>query len=195
MKQRNGKTYWRSLGELQETEEFKDFLHREFPTAASEFPEGVSRRRWMELMGASLALGGLAGCRWQQEKIVPLAVRPENRVPGETEKFATTIEIAGMPRHLLMTCVDGRPIKVEGNPDHPDSNGATDAFAQASILGLYDPDRSDTIRETQPRQTFTRTWDEFDTAMEAKLSKLAKKRGAGWRSCSNHQSRVPGKPC
>ncbi len=179
MKQSNGKTYWRSLSELQETEEFRDFLHREFPTAASEFPEGVSRRRWMELMGASLALGGLAGCRWQKEKIVPLAVRPENRVPGATEKFATSIEVAGMPRHLLMTCVDGRPIKVEGNPDHPDSKGATDTFAQASILDLYDPDRSDTIRESQPRQTFTRTWDEFDAAMDARLTQLAKKRGDG----------------
>lgn len=177
MKQRNGKTYWRSLGELQETDEFKDFLHREFPTAASEFPEGVSRRRWMELMGASLALGGLAGCRWEAEKIAPLVVRPENRIPGESEKFATSIEVGGMPRHLLVTCIDGRPIKVEGNPEHPDSHGATDAFSQASILGLYDPDRSDTIREKQPRQTFTRSWNEFDTALDAKLKSLAKNRG------------------
>ena len=159
--------------------EFKEFLHREFPTAASEFPEGVSRRRWMELMGASLALGGLTGCRWEAEKIAPLAVRPENRIPGESEKFATSIEIAGMPRHLLVTCIDGRPIKVEGNPDHADSSGATDTFSQASILGLYDPDRSDTIREKQPRQTFTRSWDEFDAALEAKLTSLAKKRGDG----------------
>ena len=179
MKQRNEKTYWRSLGELQETQEFKEFLHREFPTAASEFPEGVSRRRWMKLMGASLALGGLTGCRWEAEKIAPLAVRPENRIPGESEKFATSIEIGGMPRHLLVTCIDGRPIKVEGNSDHPDSNGATDTFSQASILGLYDPDRSDTIREKHPRQSFTRSWDEFDAAMDAKLTTLAKKRGAG----------------
>jgi len=179
MKQRNGKTYWRSLGELQETEEFKNFLQREFPTAASEFPEGVSRRRWMELMGASLALGGLTGCRWEVEKIAPLAIRPENRIPGESEKFATSIEVGGMPRHLLVTCIDGRPIKVEGNPDHPDSKGATDTYSQATILGLYDPDRSDTIRETQKRQTFVRSWEEFDSAMDAKLSSLAKRRGDG----------------
>ncbi|HCK40685.1 MAG TPA: hypothetical protein DHW22_03530, partial [Planctomycetaceae bacterium] len=79
MKTTTGKTYWRSLDELQQTAEFRDFLHREFPVAASEFPEGLTRRRWMQLMGASLALGGLTGCRWEEEKIAPFAMRPENR--------------------------------------------------------------------------------------------------------------------
>ena len=78
MKTTTGKTYWRSLDELQQTAEFRDFLHREFPVAASEFPEGLTRRRWMQLMGASLALGGLTGCRWEEEKIAPFAMRPEN---------------------------------------------------------------------------------------------------------------------
>ena len=179
MKQNNGKTYWRSLGELQETPEFQEFLHREFPVAASEFPEGMSRRRWMELMGASLGLGGLAGCRWEAQKIAPFAIRPENRIPGKPEQFATSVELGGMPRHLLMTCYDGRPIKVEGNPDHPDSKGATDAFAQACILGLYDPDRSDTARELQGRDSFLRTWDEFDKYVEKRLQSLANVGGKG----------------
>ncbi|MEM8680261.1 MAG: TAT-variant-translocated molybdopterin oxidoreductase [Planctomycetota bacterium] len=174
-----GARYWRSLGELQDTPEFREFLHREFPVAASEFPKGLPRRRWMQLMGASLAFGGLAGCRWQPEKIAPFAVRPENRVPGQAEKFATSIDVAGMPRHLLVTSYDGRPVKVEGNPDHPDSQGATDTFAQASILELYDPDRSDTLRERQPRQTFTRSWDEFDAFWNDRLTQLAAVKGLG----------------
>ncbi len=154
--------YWRSLAELEQTPEFQEFLHREFPVAASEFPTGISRRRWLQLMGASLALGGLSGCRWPTEKITPLAVRPENRVPGEPQFFATSVELAGAPQHLLVTSIDGRPIKVEGNPDHPGSRGATNRFAQASLLGLYDPDRSETPFERQDGQRFSRTWDEFE---------------------------------
>ena len=173
--------YWRSLEELQDTPEFREFLHREFPVAASEFPEGVSRRRWMQLMGASLALGGLAGCRWEEEKIAPFAVRPENRVPGEAEYFATTIEIGGVPQHLLVTCYDGRPIKIEGNPEHPACRGASDSLAQASILNLYDPDRSDSLRQTEGRQSFTRSWQEFEAFVDTHFSALRAKGGEGFR--------------
>ncbi len=176
-----GKNYWRSLDELQDTPEFREFLHREFPEAASEFPEGLSRRRWMQLMGASLALGGLAGCRWEQEKIAPFAVRPENRVPGEAEFFATSIEIAGMPRHLLVTCYDGRPIKIEGNPDHPASQGVSDALSQATILDLYDPDRSAAARQIDGRQSFSRSWQEFEEFAAEHFAALAKQAGQGLR--------------
>ncbi len=172
-----GKAYWRSLGELQDTPEFREFVHREFPVAASEFPEGVSRRRWMQLMGASLALGGLSGCRWQVEEIAPFAMRPENRIPGKPEYYATSIEIGGMPRHLLATCFDGRPVKIEGNPEHPACKGGTDVFAQASILGLYDPDRSDSLRERVGRQDFRRTWPEFERFCERHFA--AKQAGGG----------------
>jgi molybdopterin-containing oxidoreductase family iron-sulfur binding subunit len=106
-------TYWRSLDQLENSPEFQDFLHREFPIAASEYPEGVSRRRWMQLMGASFALASVAGCRWQTEKIVPMAERPEGYIPGEAEYFATNINWADAPRHLLVTKYDGRPIKLE----------------------------------------------------------------------------------
>ena len=152
---------WRSLGELEGSPEFQEFLHREFPTAASEFPEGVSRRRWLQLMGASFALATVSGCRWETEQIAPFAERPDGRIPGEAQKFATSIELAGGVRHLLVTCYDGRPIKVEGNPEHPQSRGATDIYAQASILDLYDPDRSSEIRQRVERQTFVRDWDNF----------------------------------
>src|SRR5690554_5322054 len=88
--------YWRSLAELHGDESFtSDFVHREFPVAASEFPDGISRRRWMQLMSASLAMAGVAGCRYPEELIAPFVVRPAGRMPGETYFSATNVEIAG----------------------------------------------------------------------------------------------------
>ncbi|MCA9020220.1 MAG: TAT-variant-translocated molybdopterin oxidoreductase, partial [Planctomycetaceae bacterium] len=113
------KKYWRSLGELHSTPEFEEVLHREFPVAASEYPEGVSRRRWMQIMGASVALAGATGCHWEDEKISPSVSRPEGLIPGVPQKFATFMELGGQAESLLVTCYDGRPIKVEGNPDSP----------------------------------------------------------------------------
>lgn len=148
--------YFRSLDELQKTPEFDQFLAREFPQAASEFPEGVSRRRWLQMMGASLALGGLTGCRYNREEIAAFVMRPEGRIPGIPEHFATNFEWAGRVVHALVANVDGRPLKVDGNPDHPAyarlqskeaasnkklASAGTDVFTQASILSLYDPDR------------------------------------------------------
>ncbi|MCA9013913.1 MAG: TAT-variant-translocated molybdopterin oxidoreductase, partial [Planctomycetaceae bacterium] len=104
------KKYWRSLGELHSTPEFEEILHREFPVAASEYPEGVSRRRWMQLMGASVALAGVSGCRWEDEKISPSVSRPEGLIPGKPQKYATLMELGGMAESLLVTCFDGRPI-------------------------------------------------------------------------------------
>ena len=86
--------YWRSLSELQDREDFQQYIDREFPVAASEFPEGVSRRRWMQLMGASLAVAGATGCRYPEETIAPFVIRPEGRVPGESYSRATNFELA-----------------------------------------------------------------------------------------------------
>ena len=148
--------YFRSLDELQQTPEFEQFLTREFPQAASEFPEGVSRRRWIQLMGASLALGGIAGCRYNREEIASFVMRPEGRVPGVPEFFATNFEWAGSVVNALVTNFDGRPIKIDGNAEHPAyansqpkdfaenpklAAAGTDATTQAAILSLYDPDR------------------------------------------------------
>ena len=134
--------YWRSISELHGSEEFQsNFLHREFPVAASEFPEGVSRRRWMKLMGASLAMAGVAGCRYPEEVIAPFVIRPEGRLPGEFYERATNFELAGSVHHLLVRCFDGRPQHIESNRDHPNRSG-TNTYVQASILALYDPDRS-----------------------------------------------------
>ncbi len=135
--------YWRSLNELQKDDDFvRGYLHREFPVAASEYPDGVSRRRWMQLMAASLSLAGAAGCRYPTEIIAPFVIRPEGRIPGETYGRSTNYELAGRVHNLIVTNVDGRPIKIEGNAGFPGGRGGTDAYVQASILGLYDPDRS-----------------------------------------------------
>ena len=140
-----GKHYWRSLGELSDTPEFREWLEREFPAGTAEL-NGVewSRRSFLKLMGASMALAGfgLNGCRRPEAHLVPFTKSAEWTIPGKFLYYATA-----MPRRtgaipLIATTVDGRPIKLEGNPLHPASGGATDTFAQASILDLYDPSRS-----------------------------------------------------
>ncbi len=171
--------YWRSLEELENSAEFQEFVHREFPVAASEYPAGVSRRRWMQLMGASFALASVGGCRWKTEEIRPLVHRPEGYIPGASQKYATTIELAGAPRHLLVTCYDGRPIKVEGNPEHPGSLGATDGFSQATTLSLYDPDRSSTVRQRLASSSSAKNWEDLNTYVEELRTKLRGKQGAG----------------
>ena len=159
--------YWRSLEELRHTPKFEEFLHREFPQSASEFPEGVSRRRWMQLMGASLALVGATGCRWQDEEFVPFAKRGPEYIPGEPLFFATMHELRGFARGLLVRQFDGRPIKIEGNPQHPQSHGATDAFAQASVLSLYDPDRIGGPRDFVDGHWHERGWEEAEAAIRS----------------------------
>ncbi len=138
-----GSRYWRSLNQLHGTPEFEQYLQREFPAAASEYPTGVSRRRWLQMMSASMVLGGVAGCRYSEEIIAPFAVRPEGRVPGEPYFFATNFEWADRVYHALVQGVDGRPTKIEGHTEHPTSRGGTDVYVQASTLSLYDPDRAD----------------------------------------------------
>jgi molybdopterin-containing oxidoreductase family iron-sulfur binding subunit len=141
-----GQEYWRSLEELAGTEEFQTLLHREFPENASDWMDSVSRRGFLQLMGASLALAGLSACTSPpDERIVPYVRAPEEIVPGKPLYFATAMPFGGFAMGLLAESHEGRPTKVEGNPKHPASLGATDVFAQASILSLYDPDRSQAI--------------------------------------------------
>jgi molybdopterin-containing oxidoreductase family iron-sulfur binding subunit len=153
-----GRQYWRSLEALSETADFKEFLHREFPQNASEWLDPVGRRGFLKLMGASLALAGVSACtRQPDEAIVPYVRQPEELVPGKPLFFATAMPFAGSGAGLLVESHEGRPTKIEGNPDHPSSRGATDLFAQAAILGLYDPDRSQTIThlgEIRPFDSF-----------------------------------------
>ena len=151
----NGKRYWRSLDELADTPEFKDWLHREFPQGAGEFEDGVSRRHFVKIMSASFALAGLgimgAGCRRPEEKLEPFGQQPENYTFGEPEYYATAMPTRTGAVPLVVKSYEGRPIKIEGNALYPGSNGGTDCYAQASILNLYDPDRAK--RFTKDRKT------------------------------------------
>jgi len=138
------KRYWRSVNELNDTPEFREWLQREFPNGASEMDEDWSRRSFLKLMGASMALAGvgLSSCRRPEMHLVPFTKSAEWTIPGKALYYATAMPRRGGAIPLVATTVDGRPIKLEGNPLHPASGGTTDVFAQASILDLYDPTRS-----------------------------------------------------
>jgi molybdopterin-containing oxidoreductase family iron-sulfur binding subunit len=174
-----GPEYWRSLEELADSQAFQEFVQREFPQQASEWHDAVSRRRFLQLMGASLALAGLAACsRQPDEKIVPYARAPrEAIVPGQPLYFATTMTLGGLALGVLAKSAMGRPIKIEGNPHHPASLGATDTFAQAAVLTLYDPDRTQAVLH----QGQISTWDAFLTALHMVLEEQRFKDGAGMR--------------
>jgi len=139
-----GPKYWRSLDQLADTPEFRQWLEREFPAGASEFTDPVSRRYFVKIMSASFLFGGLGltGCRRPVENIVPFSKMPEGYIHGVAQYYATAFPTRSSAVPLLVKSHEGRPTKIEGNPDHPDSNGGTDQFAQASILNLYDPDRA-----------------------------------------------------
>ena len=154
---------WRSLEELEGKPAFQNFLAKEFPANGEELRDPLSRRRFMQLMGASLAFAGVAGpgCRWEEEHIVPLSRRPEGVVPGVPRYYATSWEFAGSAEGLVVEVFDGRPIKVEGNALHPYTGRATSHFAQASILELYDPDRSRHVVRRDGARRIAATWDDF----------------------------------
>ena len=182
-----GKQFWRSLEELADSEEFVDFLHHEFPRLAPQKGRPLKRRDFMRLMGASLALGGLSGCtNWNEPHgdIVPYVKPPEALVPGKPLYFATAMPLAGTAVGLLIETREGRPIKVEGNPDHPASLGASDVFSQASILSLYDPDRSTAVlAQGQPSD-----WGGFLDALRGALDAERGGGGAGLRILSGATS-------
>ena len=127
--------------EFLDSAELNESIERDFGAAVDGHQDGFSRRRWLQLMGASLALGGAVGCRYEEEKIAPFAFRPQTRIPGIPQKFATLTEMGGVAEPLLATNYDGRPIKLDGNPKHPDSMGASTTFTQAKMLEFYCPDR------------------------------------------------------
>ena len=180
VKENTGKAYWRSLREVENSPEFTEMLNREFPEAASEFPDGISRRRWMKLMGSSLAFAGIAGCRWEKTNIAPFEARPEGRIPGVPEFYATSIIAGGEPAHLLVSCYDGRPLKVEGNPEHPSCLGSSSQYAQATILNLYDPDRSEFPYQREGRQSFAREWEDFERFVKDFRRTSKRDRGKGF---------------
>jgi molybdopterin-containing oxidoreductase family iron-sulfur binding subunit len=170
---KSGPAFWRSLDEVAETPEFQAMLHREFPEGASEFADPAGRRNFLRLMGASIALAGAAACtRQPTEHIVPYVKAPEELIPGKPLFFATAMPFAGTTVPVLVESHMGRPTKIEPNPEHPFTRGGTDLYAQASILDLYDPDRSQTVNG----QGEIRPWSELSLAL---TSAGAGQRGAG----------------
>jgi MoCo/4Fe-4S cofactor protein with predicted Tat translocation signal len=176
--EKTGKDYWRSLEELAGSAEFQEALHREFPKGASEWVDSVSRRGFLKVMGASMALAGMTGCvRLPLEPIVPYVRQPEDVIPGRPMFYATAMTLGGYASPLLVESHLGRPTKIEGNDRHPASMGGTDIFAQASILGLYDPDRSQSVVSMGDQ----RSWQAFLGAIRGPLNAQKALQGTGIR--------------
>jgi molybdopterin-containing oxidoreductase family iron-sulfur binding subunit len=176
--QKTGPEYWRSLEELAGNPDFREALHREFPKGASEWVDSVSRRGFLQVMGASMALAGMTGCvKLPLEPIVPYVRQPEEVVPGRPMFYATAMTLGGYASPLLVESHLGRPTKIEGNDQHPASLGGTDIFAQASILGMYDPDRSQSVVSMGDQ----RSWQSFVNAIRGPLSAQKALQGAGIR--------------
>lgn len=175
---KSGKEYWRSLEEYVDAPEFGEFVKREYPAHADEWDSSLNRRNFIKVMGASLALAGLSGCVIQPtEKIIPYVNQPEELIPGKPLYFATAMTLGGVATGLLAKSNEGRPTKIEGNPGHPGSLGATDVLAQASLLNLYDPDRTQ-----QPMFRGTASnWQNFLIDFSAKIEENRADGGAGVR--------------
>tara|TARA_R110002072_G_scaffold42064_15_gene118297 strand:+ start:14966 stop:18589 length:3624 start_codon:yes stop_codon:yes gene_type:complete len=180
----SGKKYWRSLEEFAGTTEFTEFVHREFPKGASMLGE-ATRRNFVKIMGAGFAIAGVAtmpGCRRPDYKILPYSKNvPEDIIPGKALYYTTALALpGGGVEGLLIETHTGRPTKVEGNPLHPNNQGKTSAFAQASVLGLYDPDRLKFPVYDNPIQgKLDATWDDFNLWQQEHFAKFDENNGQG----------------
>jgi molybdopterin-containing oxidoreductase family iron-sulfur binding subunit len=171
-----GKAYWRSLDELADSPAFREWVDTTFPQSMRALVDsGIHRRRFLHLMAASLALAGLNGCRRPELKALPYAKAPEEIIPGLPTFYATAIPRSASAFPVLVESHEGRPTKIEGNPKHADSGGATDAQAQASVLDLYDPDReSGVLHQGRPA-----SWKEFDDFATSHFASLLQQNGQG----------------
>src|SRR6202140_2159125 len=160
--------FWRGLDELADTPEFRDHKENEFPHGANDPEAKLDRREVMKVMAASAAFAGLTGCtKLPEQRIVPYVRQPEEIIPGKALFYATAVTLGGMATGVLVESHMARPTKIEGNPDHPGSLGATDAFSQASILSLYDPDRSQAEIHDGRIGSWAAFQDELSTALGA----------------------------
>jgi len=174
----SGPEYWRSLEELAGDPAFQEALHREFPKGASEWVDSVSRRGFLKVMGASMALAGMTGCvKLPNEPIVPYVRQPEEVIPGRPMFYATAMTLGGYAHPLLVESHLGRPTKIEGNDRHPATLGASDIFMQGSLLTMYDPDRSQSVTELGDQ----RSWQAFLNAMKGPLTAQKALQGEGIR--------------
>ncbi len=175
-------TYWRSLAELENTPGFREFVEREFATPLDDQPVGSpGRRRFLQLMGASLALAGVSSCRWQEDHLLPYSRRPAGEVPGVPRYFATAMDLGGVATGLYVKSFDGRPIKAEGNPNHPGSRGACMVQQQASVLDVYDPDRSQGVAQYAGGKQSDSSFAKFDAFAKGLFATLRARGGKGLR--------------
>jgi MoCo/4Fe-4S cofactor protein with predicted Tat translocation signal len=189
-------TYWRSIGQLENSEEFQEVLAREFPEGITEAPDDVSRRGFLGAIAASVALAGMTSCRKPETKILPFTKRPGGFKPGIAQQYATTITRNGTGIGVLVKSNDGRPTKIEGNPAHPSSLGGADLQLQAELLQLYDPNRSEAARNAHSSMHANddhgghgghgghdahtvNVWEEMSAWLEEASGDLLTKQGAG----------------
>lgn len=174
----SGAQYWRSLDQLADTAAFRELVEREFPQGASELNDPLSRRTFLKIMGASLALAGVSACTYQpREKIAPFVHQPMGRTPGIPLFYASAVTLNGYASGVLVRQNDGRPTLIEGNPNHPASLGATDIFTQAEILTMYDPDRSRNVLNNGAVSSWENCVSELSTSLTAQQASS----GAGIR--------------
>ena len=163
---KTGRRFWKNLDELAETPSFQELMEEEFPRQSTEWVDGVSRRGFMKVMGASLALAGLAGCTKQpDEPIYPYIRQPEDLILGKPMFFATAHPFPTGALPVLVKSDAFRPIKLEGNPEHPVSKGKSDAITQGTLLGLYDPDRSQHCLQNGSNSSWSSFQNEFGDAV------------------------------
>lgn len=178
----SGRAYWRGLEDAADAPEFRDWMEKEFPSGASELMNGT-RRTFMKIMGASVALAGAAtipGCRRPEHTIMPYSQRmPEETVPGKALFFATSFPLpGGGAEGVLVESHEGRPTKIEGNPLHPINRGRSSVWAQASLLSLYDPDRLTDPVFTDVDHT-PRSWEDFEAWSQGHFAKFDATKGEG----------------
>jgi MoCo/4Fe-4S cofactor protein with predicted Tat translocation signal len=172
----NGQQYWRSLEEVAATPQFKALLEREFPPGASEWWDGLSRRNFLRMAAASLALAGVTACTKQPTReIFPYVKQPEELVLGQPLYYASTMPLGGFGTGVLVKSREGHPIKVDGNPEHPASLGGSSVWLQTSILNLYDPDRSQTVTHNGDISS----WDLFLSELNELVQEQQASHGAG----------------
>ncbi len=173
-----GPQYWKSLEELAETKEFQAFVDDELADRTPNWLDPAHRRNFLKLAAASLAMAGITACTKQpKETIVPYVRQPEEFVPGVPLYFATAMQMGGVGTGLLATSHLGRPTKIDGNPDHPGSLGASDYFQQASLLTMYDPDRAQSVIQ----KSLISSWVSFQAAIAARREQAAVSKGEGLR--------------
>jgi len=176
---------WRSVGELAGFEagtqnessaaSEEAAIRENFPGAIEAVGDLVSRRSFISLMSASLALAGLAGCRRPVEKIIPYVIPPEDVIPGVPQYYATTMPFGLQSFGLIVETHEGRPTKIEGNKNHPSTLGSAGPFILSSILELYDPDRSRKVVNDGSESD----WSRFESYWKSLFDEYRKKGGKG----------------